>query len=235
MKRRPVLASLGLVAWWFSVGLLAQPLAPGVSAQADTAVREFLRQHASLRQRSFTFQWKPLTQRLPLCPQPPLVELARRERAWGALNLRLSCEGASPPWSRALAVVVQVQGRYPVARRPLRPGTVVQPDDIDWREGDIARFGEPLPEELQVLEGLELFRPVAAGAALRLNDFRPIAVIRSGDLVSLSLKGQGFEMITTGYALADAAIGVTVRIKTLEGKILQGKAVSPGKVEAVLD
>ncbi|MFM2240840.1 MAG: putative flagella basal body P-ring formation protein FlgA [Pseudomonadota bacterium] len=235
MKRCFSLAWLGLVTWCLSAGLQAQSLPTGVTAQADTAVREFLRQHASLHQRSFTVQWKPLTQRIPPCPQLPVAELARRERAWGALTLRLSCESASPPWSRALALVVQVQGRYPVARRHLRPGTVVQPDDLEWREGDIARFGEPLPEALQALEGLELFRSVAAGAALRLNDFRPIAVIRSGDLVSLILKGQGFEMITTGYALADAAIGVTVRIKTLEGKILQGKAVSPGKVEAVLD
>ena len=231
MKRLLVLAAV----WLCSLVLQAQPLPPGVSPQADSTVREFLRQHASLRQRQFTYQWKPLTQRIPPCPQAPLVELARKDRAWGPLTVRLSCESASPPWSRALALVVQVQGRYPVARRPLRPGTVIQPDDIDWREGDVARFGEPLPEELQSLDGLELFRPVAAGTALRLNDFRPIAVIRSGDLVSLSLKGQGFEMITTGYALADAAIGVTVRIKTLEGKILQGKAVSSGKVEAVLD
>ena len=132
-------------------------------------------------------------------------------------------------------LVVQVQGRYAVARHALRAGTVVQSDDVEWRDGDVARLGESLPEELRSLDGLELFRPVAAGAPLRLNDFRAVTVIRSGDLVSLSLKGQGFEMITTGYALADAAIGVTVRVRTLEGKILQGKAVSPGKVEAVLD
>jgi len=233
MMRRLVLAVMTL--WLWAMELPAQPLPPGMTPQADSAVREFLRQHASLRHRQFTYQWKPLTQRLPPCPQPPQVELARRDRAWGGLTVRLSCDSAMPAWSRSLGLVVQVQGRYPVARRPLRPGTVVQPDDIDWRDGDVARFGEPLPEDLQSLEGLELFRPVAAGSPLRLNDFRPIAVIRSGDLVSLSLKGQGFEMITTGYALADAAIGVTVRIKTLEGKILQGKAISPGKVEAVLD
>jgi flagella basal body P-ring formation protein FlgA len=231
MKRGWLAAILGIC----SAGLAAQPLPAGVTSQADHAVREFLHQHPSLRQRVFQYQWKPLPQRLPLCAQIPGVELSRKERAWGALNLRISCDSASLPWSRAVALTVQVTGRYPVAKRPLRPGTVVQPDDLDWREGDIARWGEPLPEELQSLEGLELFRAVAAGSPLRLNDFRPVSVIRSGDLVSLSLKGQGFEMITTGYALADAAIGVTVRVRTLEGKILQGKAVSPGKVEAVLD
>jgi flagella basal body P-ring formation protein FlgA len=231
MKHAWVAATLGLL----GLGLAAQPLPAGVTPQTDNAVHEFLRLHPSLRQRTFQYQWKPVPQRLPVCAQAPLVELPRKERAWGALTLRVSCDGASPPWSRAVALTVQVQGRYAVAKRPLRPGTVVQPDDLDWREGDVARLGEPLAEELQSLEGLELFRSVATGSPVRLNDFRPVSVIRSGDLVSLALKGQGFEMITTGYALADAAIGVTVRVRTLEGKILQGKAVSPGKVEAVLD
>ena len=221
--------------WLCSLGLQAQTLPPGVSPQADAAVQDFLRQHASLRQRQFSYQWKPLAQRLPTCPQLPRVELPRKDRAWGSLTVRLSCDIAHPSWSRAVTLMVQVQGRYPVAKHLLRPGTVIQPDDVEWREGDVARFGELLPEELQSLEGLELFKAVAAGAPLRLNDFRPVSVIRSGDLVSLSLKGQGFEMITTGYALADAASGVTVRIKTLEGKILQGRAISPGKVEAILD
>ena len=218
-----------------SLALLAQPLPAFVSPQADAAVHDFLRQHESLRQRPFSYQWKPLPQRLPACPLPLTVELPRKERAWGPITLRLSCPTASAAWSRPVAVVVQVPGYYPVAKRPLRAGLVAPQEDLEWREGDIARFAEPPPEHPQSLDGLELVRPVAAGTPLRLNDFRPISVIRSGDLVSLSLKGQGFEMITTGYALADAAIGVTVRIKTLEGKILQGKAVSPGKVEAVLD
>lgn len=231
MKHRGMALFIGLC----SAALQAQSLVPGVTPQADAAVRDFLRQHASLQQRQFSYQWKPLAQRLPVCPQPLQVELPRRDRAWGAVNLRLSCESAIPAWSRQAALVVQVQGRYAVARHALRAGTVVQSDDVEWRDGDVARLGESLPEELRSLDGLELFRPVAAGAPLRLNDFRPVSVIRSGDLVSLSLKGQGFEMITTGYALADAAVGVTVRIKTLEGKILQGKAVSAGKVEAVLD
>jgi flagella basal body P-ring formation protein FlgA len=231
MKRGWMAALLGL----FSLGLSAEPLPAGVTAQANNAVRDFLQQHPSLRQRVFQYQWKALAQPLPLCAQPPLVELPRKERAWGALTLRIACDGATPPWSRAVALTVQVPGRYAVAKRSLRPGTVVQPEDLDWREGDVARLGDPVTEEIQSLDGLELFRPVAAGSALRLNDFRPVSVIRSGDLVSLSLKGQGFEMITTGYALADAAIGVTLRVRTLEGKILQGKAVSPGKVEAVLD
>jgi flagella basal body P-ring formation protein FlgA len=231
MKHGWMAALLGMC----SVALPAQPLPAGITSQADTAVREFLHQHPSLRQRAFQYQWKPLAQRLPACPQAPAVELPRKDRAWGALTLRLACDSASPPWSRAVALYVQVTGRYAVARRALRPGSVVQADDLEWREGDVARWSDPLAEELQSLEGLELFRAVAAGSVLRLNDFRAVTVIRSGDLVSLSLKGQGFEMITTGYALADAAIGVTVRVRTLEGKILQGKAVSPGKVEAVLD
>ena len=223
-----------LTALWCCL-LQAQPLPPGITPQAQQAVQAFLQQHPSLQQRSFSFQWKPLAPGLPLCAQAPRVEGPRQDRAWGTIRLKLACETGAAGWIRSVAIVVKVPGRYPVARHPLRAGSVVQAEDVEWRDGDLARWGEPPPESLDSLEGLELFRHVAAGAVLRLNDFRAIAVIRSGDLVSLSLKGQGFEMITTGYALADASVGVTVRVKTLEGKILQGRAVSAGKVEAVLD
>ena len=82
---------------------------------------------------------------------------------------------------------------------------------------------------------MALVRGVNAGAPIRLNDLRGIAVIRAGDLVSLGIKGRGFEIVTSGNALGDAALGASVRVKTLDGKILQGKAVSAGKIEASLD
>jgi flagella basal body P-ring formation protein FlgA len=35
--------------------------------------------------------------------------------------------------------------------------------------------------------------------------------------------------------MGNAAIGATVRVKLSDGKVLQGKALSEGRVEAVLD
>lgn len=205
----------------------------GPGPQVETAVREFLRSHPSLAERRHAFQFRSVQQRFPLCPTPLQVSLPHRDKPWGSVTLRIDCPAGT--WSRGLGVVVRVDGRYLVAKRALNPGSVIQGDDVDWREGDLAASGQQRVEDLDSLKGLELVRPIGTGSPLRLNDFRPMTVIRSGDLVSLSLLGQGFEMITSGAALSDAALGATVRVKTLEGKILQGKAVAAGKVEALLD
>ena len=223
-----VMCAMPGVAW-------AQSTSPstGAGPQVESAVRDFLRHHPSLAQRRHTVQFRSVQQRFPTCAGPLQVSLPHRDKPWGSITLRIECP--TEAWSRGLGVVVRVDGRFLVAKRALTPGTVVQESDLDWREGDLAAGGQERVEDPGALQGLELFRPVGAGSPLRLNDFRPIAVIRSGDLISLSLLGQGFEMITSGYALSDAAAGATVRVKTLEGKILQGRAVAAGKVEAQLD
>ena len=207
--------------------------ATGAGPHIESAVRDFIRHHPSLAQRRHAVQFRSVQQRFPTCSGPVQVSLPHRDKPWGSITLRIECP--TEAWSRGLGVVVRVDGRFLVAKRSLTPGSVVQASDLDWREGDLAAGGQERVEDPAALQGLELFRPVGAGSPLRLNDFRPIAVIRSGDLISLSLLGQGFEMITSGYALSDAPAGATVRVKTLEGKILQGRAVAAGKVEAQLD
>ena len=227
---------------WFCLIMCAMPgmtwahstsSATGAGPHIESAVRDFLRHHPSLAQRRHSVHFRSVQQRFPACSGPVQVSLPHRDKPWGNITLRIECP--SEAWSRGLGVVVRVDGRFLVAKRALTPGTVVQESDLDWREGDLAAGGQERVEDPGALQGLELFRPLGAGSPLRLNDFRPMAVVRSGDLISLSLLGQGFEMITSGYALSDAAAGATVRVKTLEGKILQGRAVAAGKVEAQLD
>lgn len=213
----------------------AQAAPAGFALSHYQAVERYLQQHPSLRDRTFRFQLRPQSPALPACTPGPAVQLLGKDRAWGAITLRLACEGAGAAWSRTVAAQVQVQGRVAVARHPLRAGEPIGEADVDWRLADLSRWNEPLVEASSSLEGMALARPVSQGAPIRLNDLRGIAVIRVGDLVSLGIKGRGFEIVTSGHALGDAALGASVRVKTLDGKILQGKAVSAGKIEASLD
>ncbi|MBV5333193.1 flagella basal body P-ring formation protein FlgA, partial [bacterium] len=47
--------------------------------------------------------------------------------------------------------------------------------------------------------------------------------------------GRGFAIDASGQAMADAALGGTVKVRISEGKIVQGKAVSPGSVEVIIE
>ena len=82
---------------------------------------------------------------------------------------------------------------------------------------------------------MELARPLQPGTPLRLNDLKPIAVIKSGDQVRVTLLGKGFAIDTTGQAMSDAAMGGSVKVRISDGKIVQGAAVSQGAVEVLID
>ena len=213
----------------------AQGLPANLSQHHHQAIQRHLQQHPSLRERSFTWQLRSPSPALPACAQPLNVSLLGKERAWGAVTLKLVCHDPAPGWTRTLAAYVQVEGRMAIARHPLRSGDAVSESDIEWQVGDLTRWSEGVVEDPTSLSGTALVRRVNAGAPIRLNDLRPIAVIRAGDFVSVGIRGRGFEIVTSGHALADAALGVTIRVKTLDGKILQGKAVSAGKIESNLD
>lgn len=212
------------------------PAAPG-SGQVEAAVRDYLQHHPSLLKQTYEVRGLERLQRYPSCPQVPEVSLLRRDRAWGKANFRIACPTAAPPWLRTIALEIIVTGRHLVLKNSLAAGSVVQATDLEWVQGELSRWSNQggWVEDASQLIGLEVVRSLQAGSVPRLNDFREPTVIKTGDLVKLSLLGQGFEMVTSGTAMSNAAIGATVRVKLPDGKVLQGKAVSEGRVEAVLD
>jgi flagella basal body P-ring formation protein FlgA len=202
--------------------------------QSRDAVNRFLAQHPSLEGRDFSVQWMPLRVDLPKCEQALHVKLQGREKAWGRLFLSLSCESGRG-WTRPVNIDVQVKGRYLVAAQALRPGQNLTAADWQWAQGDLSKVGDAVIEDPALLQDMELIRAHPMGSPLRLNDFRQMTVIKSGDQVRVTLVGRGFAVSATAQALADAAVGGTVRVRTAEGKILQGTAVSSGSVEVLLE
>jgi flagella basal body P-ring formation protein FlgA len=130
---------------------------------------------------------------------------------------------------------VVVKGRYLAATRPLKSGQVLTPSDWKWVDGDLSKMGDSLVDSPELLKNMELSRAQQAGNALRLNDFRPMSVIKSGDQVRVAIVGRGFGIDASGQALADAALGASVKVRISDGKIIQGTAVSQGVVEVVME
>ena len=227
-----LVAMLILVPWAW-----AQSLHMPVSGAgpAEQAIRAFVSSHPSMAGRSFEINWRDRQAPLPPCVSGPQVSLLRKERPWGQVYLQLECRQPGQAWRHTVQIQVAVFGKAWLTKNALKPGEWVNLNDFEPRLVELSKYKEDLIEDLSVLDGLEVARPLAAGSVIKLNDFKSTTVIKSGDLIKLSLLGHGFEMVTSGQALNDAVIGATVRVRTVEGKSLQGKAVGPGKVEAVLD
>ena len=213
---------------------LASPAQAALSVQAEDAVKLFLDQHPSLEGREFSIQWDPSKLEFPACSKNPSVELLRKDKAWGKLLLNLRCD-TGRVWARPVSLYVMVKGRYLASTRPLKSGQVLTPNDWKWVDGDLSKMGDSLVDSPEWLKNMELSRAQQAGNALRLNDFRPMSVIKSGDQVRVAIVGRGFGIDASGQALADAALGASVKVRISDGKIIQGTAVSQGVVEVVME
>ena len=213
---------------------LASPAQAALSVQAEEAVKQFLDQHPSLEGQEFSIQWDPSKLEFPTCSKKPSVELLRKDKAWGKLLLNLRCD-TGRVWARPVSLYVMVKGRYLAAARPLKPGQVLTPSDWKWVDGDLSKMGDSMVDSPDLIKNMELSRPQQAGNALRLNDFRQMSVIKSGDQVRVAIVGRGFGIDASGQALADAALGASVKVRISDGKIIQGTAVSQGVVEVVME
>jgi flagella basal body P-ring formation protein FlgA len=207
---------------------------PVWTAEAKDAVNLVLSGHPSLEARQFEVQWKDPKIGIPNCPMPIKVEPIQKEKAWGQVFVTLKCE-SSKPWVRPGAIYVAVNGRYMVAARTLKAGQVLGPTDWRWAEGELSKMADNVLEDPELVKDLELSRNFQPNSAFRLNDFRAMAVIKMGDQVRVSMVGRAFTIDASGQALADAPLGATVRVKIADGKIIQGRVVSPGSVEVLLE
>ena len=213
---------------------LASPAQAALSVQAEEAVKQFLDQHPSLEGQEFSIQWDPSKLEFPTCSKKPSVELLRKDKAWGKLLLNLRCD-TGRVWARPVSLYVMVKGRYLAAARPLKSGQVLTPSDWKWVDGDLSKMGDSMVDSPDLIKNMELSRAQQAGNALRLNDFRQMSVIKSGDQVRVAIVGRGFGIDASGQALADAALGASVKVRISDGKIIQGTAVSQGVVEVVME
>jgi flagella basal body P-ring formation protein FlgA len=213
---------------------LASTAQAALSVQSEETVKQFLAQHPSLEGRVFSIQWEPIKLEFPVCSKQPTVELLRKDKAWGKLYLNLKCD-AGRGWTRPLSLYVAVNGRYLVAARPLKSGQILSPSDWKWVDGDLSKMGDSLVDSPDWLKNMELSRAQQPGNPLRLNDFKQMSVIKLGDQVRVAILGRGFAIDASGQALADAALGASVKVRIADGKIIQGTAVSQGVVEVVME
>jgi flagella basal body P-ring formation protein FlgA len=142
-------------------------------------------------------------------------------RLWGKVNIGLRCV-AGARWTTFLPVRVSAWGPALVARTPLPAGRIPQPGDFGTEQVDwAAHRSVPLANEA-LLEGRELTRPLAAGQPLLTGHLRMAPAVRMGETVPVVVQGAGFAIRTEAVALGSAADGQRIRVRTGNGKVLDG-------------
>jgi flagella basal body P-ring formation protein FlgA len=158
------------------------------------------------------------------------VFLPAGARFWGRAFAGVRCvDGAS--WSVNVPVTVRVFGPALVAARALNAGAQVQADDVRTAEVEWTREAQGIVTQAAQLDQRVLARPIASGQPIPLTALRAPQAVGQGEPVRLVGRGNGFSISADGIALASAAAGQSVRVRTESGRILTGTARAGRLVE----
>lgn len=152
-------------------------------------------------------------------------------RLWGKSRLGLRCiDGAR--WSVTVPLTVRVTGRALVAARALAPGQALSEGDLVEADAELSNEpGTPLRPGNN-LEFRALTRAVTPGTVIREDWLRALPVVSQGEIVKMTVRGNGFSISADGVALNNAIDGGQVRIRTENGRTVSGIA-RPGKVAEI--
>ena len=156
---------------------------------------------------------------------PPAVKGPR-------LSVRVSCNGAAR-WSVLVPVRVETAATMVVARRALVPGTLISAEDLKTEARRVAGFADCCAADPTALMGRKVRRPVPADTPIPLDSVEAPPLVRRGEIVTVVAGAPGFEVRSSGIAMADAKEGDAVRVRHPTSlRVIQARADSKGVVRA---
>lgn len=207
---------LGAVAPALALGAAQDPAA--VQAHAE----QFLRAQTTGLPGKVAIEVRAPRAALPACSALDAFQPVG-SRPLGKTTVGVRCL-APGKWTVYLQAQVRAVAPYATTARPLSAQHVLGPDDIVLREGDLGSLPVDVVTDPSAILGYRAVSGLAAGAPLRAAVLRPPLAVQQGQTTRLLLQGPGFAVQSEGQALANAAIGERVRVKTRSGQVVSGVA-----------
>lgn len=151
-------------------------------------------------------------------------------RLWGRVSVGVRCN-SDQPWTRYVPAYVKVTGTYYVAARQIDVGQALTPADTTAREGDLTTLPASVVVDPALLGGVTALSRINAGAPMRRELLRGIAVVQQGQNIKLVTQGAGFVVSTEGKAMTQAAVGALIQVKIQGGQLVSGIVRPDGIVE----
>lgn len=170
-----------------------------------------------------------LNVKLAACPNME-VFFPSGSRAWGKTSVGVRCSG-EVNWSIYVQANIQVFSQYLVAAAPLAQGTVISQAHCIYENGDLTQLPVGIFTDITQAIGRTVNISVPAGAVLRQEILKQAPVVQRGQNVTLTSKGNGFQVAAEGQALTNAVEGQVVQVKVSSGQVVSGVARAGGQVE----
>jgi flagella basal body P-ring formation protein FlgA len=109
------------------------------------------------------------------------------------------------------------------ARQPLDGRARVEKKDVTYFPGNVLT-------DISKISGMLAKRSIMKGSVLSADMFESAPLFRRGGMVSVVARIRGVSVETTGTAFSEGREGETVKVKLINGKMLEGKVSPDGKV-----
>lgn len=168
------------------------------------------------------------------CSEPLIAELLTRNKA-GTQRVQIRCQGKQS-WSLYIKGKIDLYVDVLVSRHPMNKGDRLQTSDVTFREENISQLRRGYLNRYEQLSHQQLANRIKAGTILTPSMLIPEQIIRRGDRITITARGQnsakgGFTISMPGEALGNGALHQQIRVKNLSsGKIVKGKIISPSEV-----
>ena len=115
--------------------------------------------------------------------------------------------------TRKLRASVRLYRTVVVARRSIGRGSKVQPESLETRRDLVKGQLEDAFCEIADVAGVRTRGRISAGTVIRDRMVEPAPLVYRGDVVTLVVRQGGFELSTTGTALADGVAGQRIGVE----------------------
>jgi len=143
-------------------------------------------------------------------------------RLWGRANIGLRCASGASRWAAYVPIDIRVYVNALVVTRQVVAGQPIEANDHQVREVDITREPNGVLIDPSMADSKVAARTILPGTVLRSDMLRDRPAVAIGDAVKIVYVGSGFNIATTGKALATATLGQAIRVQVESGRIVSG-------------
>ncbi len=225
------------VAWTLSQQTFAVAAKRIHSPDAIAAsVEEFLQNYPFETVYPVDFKVNRISNRLRLsyCKEALEIDFSPNAKRYGKTHLRLQCPSGKK-WRINIGVELNVFHDTVLSKHAMRRGIVVAAEDLLLKKLPRSKIFSDFYSKKSDVIGLVTTMPVRAEQLLSGRLVSVADVVSKGQSVMVIARAAGIDISTRGKALNHAKRGELVRVQNKDsGRIVEGIAVDPGKVEIPL-
>lgn len=170
---------------------------------------------------------QPPSPHLPECVQPEPFLPNANQAPLGRVSVGVRC-GENGRQVRYLQAQIDVIGSYMVAARDIERGTLITPNMLSERDGNLGDLSAQALTDEEDIVGKITQRPIRSGSAFLAHYLQAPHLVERGQRVTVIAQGSAFRVSREGEALENGALGEQIRVRFGSREIMTARVTERG-------